>query len=59
MPGEKATVTYTVPINNIPKGKYHLSITLFDEKSGRPVEIGLNTELKDADGFFKIAEINL
>jgi len=58
MPGETSTATYTVPIKEIPKGKYQLSIQLFDEKSGRPVEIGLNSELKDAEGFFKIAEIN-
>lgn len=58
MPGEMTTATYKVPLNNLPKGKYQLSIQLFDEKSGRPVEIGLNVELKDVDGFFKIAEIN-
>lgn len=58
MPGETSTATYTVPLKEIPKGKYQLSIQLFDEKSSRQVEIGLNSELKDLDGFFKIAEIN-
>ena len=56
MPGETATATYTTTLNEISKGKYQLSIQLFDEKSGRPVEIGLNTELKDGDGFFRIAK---
>jgi len=59
MPGEMATAIYSVPIKEIQKGKYQLLIQLFDEKSGRPVEIGLNSELKDVDGFYKIAEINL
>jgi hypothetical protein len=59
MPFETSKVTYTTPLKEIQKGKYQLSIQLFDEKSGRPVEIGLNNQLKDGEGFFKIADLGI
>jgi hypothetical protein len=59
MPGKILLSKYTGSFEKIPSGKYHLLIQLLDEKSGRPVEIGLNSALKNAAGFYKIAEIKL
>jgi hypothetical protein len=58
MPDEITLEKYAVSLNEIPRGKYQFSIQLSDKKSGRPVELGLNSELKDEDEFFNIAKIN-
>jgi hypothetical protein len=50
---------YSGSFNKISSGTYSIYIQLFDEKSGRPVEIGLKESLKNDDGFFRIAEIEI
>jgi len=57
--GEVFIQDYSIIPDKKLSGKYKLSIQLFDEKSGSPVEIGLKSDLKDADGFFEIGEIEL
>ena len=47
MPGKTSTEKYTVTLSGKPKGEYWLAIQLFDKKSGKPVEIGLKTDVKD------------
>ncbi|HYX06581.1 MAG TPA: hypothetical protein VE912_07585, partial [Bacteroidales bacterium] len=51
MPGEIAMESYKVSLPQIPKGKYSFAIQLFDKKSGKPVEIGLRTDIKKDDYF--------
>jgi hypothetical protein len=58
-PGETFYQDYAIiPVKKL-SGKYKLYIQLFDGKSGRPVEIGLKSGLKDADGFFQIGELEM
>jgi hypothetical protein len=59
MPGELKWQEYSGSFNKISPGLYSMYIQLFDEKSGRPVEIGLKESLKNDDGFFRIAEIEI
>lgn len=58
MPGEIKLQKYSVILDKIKRGKYTLSVQLFDYKSDRLVEIGLKPDLKDENGFFKVAEIS-
>jgi hypothetical protein len=51
MPGYTLTEKYTVPLSVKPKGEYWLAIQLFDNKSEKPVEIGLTTDLKRNEYF--------
>ena len=56
MPGEIISEFYTINLNNQLKGRYKLAIQLFDEKSGRHVEIGLKEETIDNQGYYLIGE---
>jgi len=56
MPEQVTTEKYTVTLSAKPKGEYWLAIQLFDLKSGKPVEIGLSTNIK-ADNYFKVQNI--
>jgi len=57
MPGQTTVEKYSVKLPEKPKGKYKLAIQLFDLKSGKPVEIGLSTDLK-VDDYFKVQNID-
>ena len=59
MPGEVAGTNYEATLPAGLKGGYTLSIQLFDERSGRPVEIGLDSGSRDADGYYRLGEIVL
>jgi hypothetical protein len=56
MPGESYTEKYEVEIPGKPEGEYDLAIQLFDNKSQRPVELGLKNSLKQNE-FFLIQKI--
>ncbi len=43
--------TYTAILSKKPKGEYQFAIQLFDTISGKPVELGLSTEMKKEDYF--------
>jgi hypothetical protein len=58
MPEEPVTVTYNVVLTEQPEGSHGFYIQLFDEKSGEVVEIGLQENLRDSKGFYKITEVN-
>lgn len=58
LPQKIVSENYTANFNHKLKGNYKLSIQLYDSRSERIVEIGLNQELKDEAGFFTLAEIN-
>ncbi len=51
MPGEVFLQNYSVQLNQNLNGNYLLFIPLYDQKSGRPVDIGLKTDNKDDDYF--------
>ncbi|WP_372934037.1 DUF4832 domain-containing protein [Mariniphaga sediminis] len=57
MPDKPTTESYSVNIPNLPSGEYKLAIQLFDTKSSKPVDIGLNTGLK-IDEYFIIQSLS-
>ena len=59
MPGEVAGTDYTTNITAGLRGDYILSVQLFDERSGRPVEIGLQEKIRDGEGHYIIGTIEL
>ncbi|MGM0376913.1 MAG: hypothetical protein ACQEQ0_09055 [Bacteroidota bacterium] len=59
MPGKPNTGKYNVRLTEEPHGSYHFAIQLFDKRSDKPVEIALKAELKDENGYFKVAKLKL
>jgi hypothetical protein len=59
MPGEISEQTYEVEPGKEMDGAYDFSIRLFDERSGRPVEIGLEAGSRDEDGYYLIDRIKI
>ncbi len=57
MPDEISEKTYRVDLNNGLEGEYTLSIQLYDERSDRPVEIGLSSGNRDEKGYYLIDRI--
>jgi hypothetical protein len=57
MPDQNITEKYTIELSERPKGEYWLAIQLFDLKSGKPVEIGLSTDIKVED-YFNVQNIS-
>ncbi len=57
MPGELAAKAYEAVVPGELTGGYALSIQLFDEPSGRPVEIGLKREARDEEGYYWIRNL--
>ncbi len=51
MPGETTVAEYSVALKRRPKGEYRLGVQLFDRKSGRTVETGIQQEWVE-DGYF-------
>ena len=51
MPGVVSTEKYIALLDKKPKGKYQLAIQLYDQKSERPVEIGLTKDMKQENYF--------
>jgi len=49
--------TYSTEFKEKLKGTYSLAIQLFDTRSGRPVEVGLNEQLRDSEGYYLFSEI--
>ncbi|MFR6032999.1 MAG: DUF4832 domain-containing protein [Bacilli bacterium] len=61
MPGT-TTKTHFPDISDIPAGRYELSMSLKKRIKGKParvVELGFKESLRDADGFYKLGEIEL
>ena len=62
MPGEKFEERCDLPIPaSTPAGRYTLWIGLFDTTNSpeRPIEIGLQEKLRDADGYYRLMEIEV
>lgn len=59
LPQKMVTEYYSTNFSLGLKGNYELSIQLYDTKSKRLVEIGLNEKLRDEAGFFTVAEVGL
>jgi hypothetical protein len=51
MPNSISVEKYKVSLPKEPKGKYQFAIQLFDNISGKTVEIGLSADLKVGDYF--------
>lgn len=51
MPDQTVLEQYIVSLPVEPEGKFQLAIQLFDQKSGKPVEIGLNNDIKKEQYF--------
>jgi hypothetical protein len=56
MPGVVYLQKYSIKLNEKPAGKYQLTIQLFDKKSGRQVEIGLNANANQ-NGYYVVQNI--
>jgi hypothetical protein len=56
MPGETLTQNYSVELPEKPNGSYSLEIQLYDNKSERPVELGLKQDLKH-NNFYTITKV--
>ncbi|MFW5832183.1 MAG: hypothetical protein ACOCVA_08005, partial [Prolixibacteraceae bacterium] len=56
MPGELNVEKYDAQLMEKPEGNYQLSVQLFDNRSGKPVEIALKRELKDDQDYYKMAK---
>jgi hypothetical protein len=59
MPGRSSSETYSIPNTGSLSGEYQLSVQLVDQRSGRPVEMGLQTEYRDKEGYYKLSTIIL
>ncbi len=59
MPGDTATQVYEMELPAGISGACQIAIRLFDERSGRTVETGLNQQYRDAQGFYALGTINL
>ena len=57
MPDNLHSESYTIRVAESLEGPFEFSMQLFDEKSGRPVEIGFSEEFRDEDGYYKISKI--
>ena len=51
MPKQVSVEKYTINLISIHKGEYQLAIQLFDKKTGKPVDLGLITDIKENDYF--------
>jgi hypothetical protein len=51
------TENYKTEFKEKLKGTYSLAIQLFDIRSGRPVDVGLTSQIRDADGYYQISNI--
>jgi hypothetical protein len=58
IPGEVVEQSYTAETGFELEGDYLISLQLFDENSGRPVEIGLQAGDRDQDGYYRIRELS-
>jgi hypothetical protein len=57
LPEKPYTETYSTEFKEKLKGVYSLSFQLFDARSGKPVEVGLNEQLRDSEGYYLVSEI--
>ncbi len=57
LPDVPFTEYYSTEFKEKLKGTFSLSIQIFDNRSGRPVEIGLKEPLMDSEGFYLISDI--
>jgi len=62
LPGTPIIVKKELPLpTNLKAGRYTVSLGLFDDSSGkdRPVEFALKTSARDADGYYRVAEVEV
>ena len=57
LPEKPYTETYSTELKEKLKGVYSLSFQLFDARSGKPVEVGLNEQLRDSEGYYFISDV--
>lgn len=58
MPNEPKLQKYNLELANQPKGKYQFAIQLVDEKSGKPVDLGLKASMKNDEQYCILSTID-